>query len=126
MNLTANTLKQQGIDNAIAGANNACPNWSDTAYTYLLEYLQTVSAFLTEDFRQWCKDEKQFEAPKSKRAFGGIVQRAQFNELIKSVGVGNVKNKKAHGAYAATWVVLAKAKKREPVKVYEQISMFGV
>lgn len=117
-------LKQQGIDNAINGANNRVPNWSDTCYEYLIEYLQIVNTFLTEDFRQWCKEVKGFEAPKSSRAFGGVVVRAKENELIKFLCYTSTKNEKAHGTPASKWLVLAKAKQKAPVKRFEQMSMF--
>jgi len=106
--MTAKQAKEKGIKKAEDGANAAVENWSDTAYEYLLEYLQTVHTFLTEDFRAWCLIEKGFDAPNSQRAFGGVVRRAKHNKLISHWQAATTTNPLAHQCWASAWIVLPK------------------
>ena len=99
-------LTEAGIQKAINGANAKVYGWSDTAFGHLLEYIQRIGpggCFTVEQFRSWCKIEKKFEAPNSKRAFGGVVLKAAKEKLIFKDGYAQTESPTAHGAIAALW-----------------------
>lgn len=96
-------LAQKGIKQALDNANDKADNWASKAYKLLEIYLKThMLPFLCEDFRKWTKD--RIEEPPSKRAYGGIIQKASRNKLIKKLGYKQVTNPKAHCANAGLWI----------------------
>lgn len=100
---TGKQLAEKGIKQALDNANNKSINWSTKVYCLLDTYLKThMKPFLCEDFRKWCAGK--LETPPSKRAYGGIIQKAARNKLIKKLGITQVKNPKAHCANAGLWI----------------------
>lgn len=95
-------LKEIGMQKAIDSANAKHTDWSNNAYDFLLNYLDTVSCeFLCEDFR--LASVGFVSDPPSKRAFGSIMIRAAKNGLIRKVGYGTVHNPTAHSCFASKW-----------------------
>lgn len=79
-------------------------SWSEKAFELLKEFIRTPREFMCEDFRKFCQD-KGLIQPGSQRAFGGIIRRAAFAGLIKSINYRKVTNPKAHKAFATVWQV---------------------
>lgn len=95
-------LKEKGIKRAIDNAERVNPGWKETAYWYFKYWIRYQDRpFKLESFREWCKD--LIPPPPSLRAFGGVVQRAKKENLIRHVGFTQVENPKAHHANASLW-----------------------
>lgn len=100
---TGQELAEKGIKQAVTNANRKHDGWSQKAFELLRIYLLTKNTpFLCEDFRAWC--EGKLPNPPSKRAFGGIIQRAAKEGVIKRVAYQSVSNPKAHCAMASAWL----------------------
>ena len=102
---TGEQLRDAGIQRLADTAESLSPGWSDKAYEILLDYLKTgPREFMTEDVREYAAM-IDFTAPASKRAWGGVMVRAKGNKLIEAIGIGSVKNPRAHCANATIWRV---------------------
>jgi hypothetical protein len=102
--LTAISEKQRGIEKAENTADAINPNWRNEAFEVLKEFLLTVPGeFLVEDVRAYAAV-KNFVAPASNRVWGSVVVRAAREGLIKNIGYGVTKNKKAHRTPASIWI----------------------
>lgn len=103
--LTGAELRDAGIIKALTHANKKINQWSEKAYVYALEYIETVKQFKTEDLRAYA-EAKGFEIPPSKRAWGGIVLRLARNKKVIKSGHATVDNPKAHKCLATLWSVV--------------------
>lgn len=102
----AERARDAGIKQACDNAEDKIPSWNDIAYEYLVEKLKTIhSPFMTEDIRAMA-EAGGVPIPPSKRAWGGIIKRAQKNGLVAHAGFSQVKDENSHRAVAAQWRVL--------------------
>lgn len=99
--ITGEQLRDKGIERAITHANQIDIGWSEKAFSFLIQYLQTAAEFMVEDVRK--ASEGIVPAPPSLRAWGGVIRRAAFAGLIKKIGFKNVINAKAHCTPASVW-----------------------
>jgi hypothetical protein len=107
--LTAIEERDKGIEKAVTHANDVVDNWSDKAYSLLLEFIDSVPGeFMVEDLRAYAAM-KDFPLPPSARAWGHVILRAARNGVVESNGFGKTKNKKAHRTPAAMWLPIKKA-----------------
>lgn len=98
-------LKEKGMQKAVTSADKDTPKWSVYAYKLLLEFLdQHHGEFMTEDVRSYAAMKEDFPLPPSARAWGSIIVKARNNKLVQCIGTKNVKNIKAHSAFAAVWI----------------------
>ena len=105
---TGQQLKLAGMLHAVDHANQCVENWSEVAYNFLQKYAKKNQTFLAEEVRNLAEESGEVPYPPSKRAWGGIFNRAKGQGLIKSLGVKQVTNPKAHQAYATHWGSLIK------------------
>lgn len=98
------TLRDQGIQQAIDHAEEVVPNWSDLALEKVREFACTYQhlEFMAEDVRIWAHNNNLPEPP-HKRAWGGVMVRAANKGYIQKIGTGQVKNPTAHCANATIW-----------------------
>ena len=97
-------LRDAGIAQAAASAEELTPNWNDTAYGYFLLWLSRKEQgfeFLVEDFRVYVSEI--IPPPASNRVYGAISVRAVKEGLIAKAGFRQVKNAKAHACSANLW-----------------------
>ena len=97
-------LKIEGMEQAIAHANEVHENWAEQAYKFLLQYIQSHKTFMTEDVRE--ASINIVPEPPSLRAFGGIIRKAATAGLIVRIGYSTVTNAKAHKCFASVWKVI--------------------
>lgn len=101
----ARKARDKGIEKALKSAEGVDPEWRNKAYAKLLEFVADhFGEFKAEDIRAYAAMDDDFPLPKSERAWGGILVRAIHKGIIKKVGVGPVKNKRAQCALANTYV----------------------
>lgn len=102
--LKAEYLKDDGLFRAVNNADNTIDKWSESAYAMFLDYLLMNSniEFLAEDARVWC-EQRGLATPPNKRAWGGIITKANNEGIIKFCGYGKTSNPQAHRAIAAIW-----------------------
>jgi hypothetical protein len=98
---TGQQLRDIGIKKSFDSANDKYENWGEMAYDFLLHFLRTNQAFLTEDVRIASTDI--VPDPPSKRAWGAVILKAKREGLVRRIGFRNVKNPKAHCTPAALW-----------------------
>lgn len=107
--LEAIAAKEAGMQQAEDSANSVHPNWSDDAFALLQAFVkQAHGHFMCEDIRAYA-EANGLAVPPSKRAWGNIIVRANKAGLLKAIGLGPVKNKRAHRANAAIYLPLNKA-----------------
>jgi hypothetical protein len=95
--------RDEGMSRAEKKANKDVSDFSKKAMGFLVEFLKTHSdPFMAEDLRSYFA-QMDYELPENSRAFGGLFFRARKEGLIKKVGLGNVKNIRAHRCYASVW-----------------------
>ena len=95
----------RGMRKAEDHANEVRPGWSQEAYQFLMEFIQTYKGeFMAEDVREASKG--RVCMPPSKRAWGGVIARASCDGKIRKVGIRSVKNPTAHNANASVWVAI--------------------
>lgn len=97
-------LKEQGMERALESAEKVDPFWRVKALDIVKEFLNNHEGeFLTEDIRAYAAL-KDFPLPPSARAWGGVINKAAFDGLIKKVRVDMVTNPKAHRCFANVWI----------------------
>jgi len=100
----AEDLRDHGMNTAKNHADAYSREWSDQAFTYLLEFPATHGqTFMAEDVRKYA-EMRGLPNPPSKRAWGGIMVRARTAGIIKAAGYGLTSNPKAHKTPARLWV----------------------
>lgn len=99
------TLRNLGMQQALAHADATTPAWRDMAYAALKEFLDhhPTEEFFGEDVREWSSTRQLLPDPPHARAWGGVIARAAREGLIRKYGIGQVSNPKAHKANAAIW-----------------------
>jgi len=97
--------RDEGIRTAVGHADDEIQDWSSKAYIFFIEkYLKNNDGnFKAEDVRSYAAL-VDFPLPPSARAWGGIMMKARKDGFIDLVGIGPVRNAKAHRANAATWI----------------------
>lgn len=101
----ARKARNKGMQKAKDSADNRTPSWSDRAYVILQEFIQIRrDKFMAEELRKFAYEQAGLPNPPSERAWGTVMRRACFAELIACVGYGKVKNVKAHQANSAVWI----------------------
>lgn len=98
--------RDEGIKNAVSHADAEIKEWSSKAYTFFIDqYLKhnVDGHFKAEDVRDYAQQVK-FPLPPHARAWGGIMIKAKKDGFIEKVGIGPVRNAKAHCANAGTWI----------------------
>lgn len=104
---TGEELRDGGIQVALDSASRVQEDWAERAYEILKSYIRTqVGAFMCEHVRAYAKQFTDLSEPPSARAWGGIIQRAAREKLIKCIGTKPVENARAHRANASLWVAL--------------------
>lgn len=103
--LLGELLKQEGMYNSVANADNRIEAWSDRAYFILMEFIsRQTDVFMGEDVREYA-GKRGLPEPPSKRAWGAVMARAKKEGLIVFSGYSQVSNPKAHRANASLWRV---------------------
>ena len=97
-------LRDLGIKQSESHANEVEQNWSEKAYSFLVNFCRSHRVFMAEDIRD--SSIGIVPEPPSQRAWGAIFVKAAKSGLIKRVGYGQVKNPKAHCTPAAIWAVI--------------------
>lgn len=97
--------RDAGIKAAVTHADNEIFRWSEKGYRFLIEkFLQEHNGnFMCEDVRSFAAQED-FELPPNSRAWGGVMMKAKKDGWIEKVGLGPVRNTKAHLANAGIWI----------------------
>lgn len=107
--LEAIAAKQAGMQQAEDSANQRHTDWTNRAFKLLKEYArQAHGPFMCEDIRDYATANG-LPTPPSSRAWGPVMLRATKAGIIKSTGIGQVKNPKAHRANASIYLPLNKA-----------------
>jgi ribosomal protein L36 len=102
--ITGFDLRDDGIRRALKHANSKNPEWSESAFNFLKDYLKTHNEFMLEDVRM--SSQNIIPEPPSKRAWGAIAVRGAKVGLIRRKGYQNVINPKAHATPATLWEVM--------------------
>ncbi len=99
----ANYLRDRGMRRSRDNADDKVDGWSETAFLFLKEYIQTQDKpFMAEDVRT--SDQCGVPNPPNKRAWGAILVRAAREGLIKRIGFKETKNPWAHRTPASLWL----------------------
>lgn len=100
---TGEELRDKGMAQAIAHAEQTVPDWSDQAYGFLLQYIAKHPEFMAEEVRE--ASVGIVPEPPSNRAWGGVIRRAALAGKIFRIGFQSVKNPRAHAAPCTLWGV---------------------
>lgn len=97
--------RDEGIKKAVSHANKENRDWSSKAYIFFIDKFlkENNGNFKAEDVRSYAAL-VDFPLPPSARAWGGIMMKARKDGFIELVGIGPVRNAKAHRANAGTWI----------------------
>lgn len=97
--------RDAGMNAAVGHANRVFGNWDERAYRVLLQYININPdlQFMGEDVRKYAYAKTDLPVAPHQRSWGAIITRAVKSGVIKKVGMGKVKNVKAHRANAAIW-----------------------
>jgi hypothetical protein len=98
---TGKLLRDVGINNSVMHADLVNKNWSDDAYNFLLQYINSNKEFMAEELRASSKGI--VPDPPSLRAWGSVIVRAVKSGLITRTEYRNVSNPKAHCTPASVW-----------------------
>ena len=96
----SNANRDIGIAHAVGAAEMKVKDWQNKAINYIYRY--PYDSFMTEELRLW-SHANGLPHPPNSRAWGGVVKVACKRKIIKHMGYGNVRNKKAHGTPASVW-----------------------
>lgn len=94
---------QRAVDHADALAPAVAPKWSDTAYAFLLDYIEAHHKFTSEDIRVLAESMERVTEPTDKRAWGSVMRRASQAKLIERAGFTVAKDPKVHCNNIAVW-----------------------
>lgn len=98
-------LRDEGIDRAVAHADQVLPRWADKAYEALCCFLEVT--LKTDQFNSEPVIEYAYSIgvpkPPDGRAWGGVFMRAARAGLIVKVGYGPTRNPKHHKDISALW-----------------------
>lgn len=97
------TNRDAGIQQACNNADEKQPGWTDDAYGYLVEFVaMSTGPFMVEQVGAYAEAQG-LPYPPSKRAWGGVIKRAQKRGLVEHAGYDRVKNSNAHACIASVW-----------------------
>lgn len=89
MKASQSSKTQAGINQAVASANTKVPTWADMAYQELLAYGSIVGGLFNSDMvRDWAT-RRGLPEPPSRRAWGGVFQRAAHAGDIEIAAIQN-------------------------------------
>lgn len=99
-------LRDEGIERAARGADNASPDWTHKAYGMLADFVRmrgpSWPAFSSEDVRRYATA-RGLPAPPELRAWGGVFQKAARAGLIVPAGFRKSANAQAHKRPVQHW-----------------------
>lgn len=98
---TGAELRDKGIKQAIDHADAVHDQWSERAYRFLKQFIETHDQFTSEDVRLGSAGV--VPDPPDDRAWGGVIGRGKRSGLIKKNGFGYAKDPKAHCRPAQIW-----------------------
>lgn len=101
---TGEQLRDDGIERAVKHANEKDPDWADSAFNFLIQYMRKNRQFMAEEVRE--ASDGIVAVPPSNRAWGGVIRRAAIAGFIQRLGFQSVKNPKAHCAPCTVWEVV--------------------
>lgn len=103
--LTGRQLRDAGIQQAVDSANEEVDGWAEMAYGALLAYMKAHpdKTFMAEEVRNYAYKELDLPMPPHCRAWGGVIQRAAREGLIRRVRFDSVKTPSNHMATASVW-----------------------
>ncbi len=92
-----------GMATAIAHAESVSPRWADRAGELLRRFVaERVAPFSSPDLRAYA-DRIGFERPPTNWAWGGVINSAARNGLIKKCGGENYGNETMHTRVVTLW-----------------------
>jgi len=94
-------LKEQGMKQALDNANAHHEKWGDRALEYLKVFPE--NRFMVEDLRFWAYKHGLPEPP-HERAWGGVISKANKQDIVRHDGYQQVKAPGSHQAIASVWV----------------------
>jgi hypothetical protein len=95
-------LKEQGMSQALAHAEEIDSSWGEKAYQFVRGFAAQRIEFRTEEVRAFA-EQRGLPAAPSARAWGGIIGRAVKSGLITSVRYVNCSNPSAHRCPVRVW-----------------------
>jgi len=99
-----NQLALEGMQRAEQSANNTHYKWSDTAYSFLIDYSKKYSSFMMEDVILASKGS--VPEPPTNRAWGGVVRKAAKEGKLVNLGFQKKKSEGSHSTPAVLWGVI--------------------
>ena len=100
-------LRDAGMQQAVTHANETTPGWSEGALKALIAFINRPAAnssFMAEEVRLWAHQEYGLPRPPHNRAWGSVILKAFRKNLIRKIGIEQVRNPIAHCANAGVWV----------------------
>lgn len=98
----ARAARDQGMQQALEHAEEVTPNWSETAYQYLVNFtLNSTGTFISEDVSDAAAKDPNFPAPPTDRAWGSIYLKAERAGWIKRAGYG--RSRRRHASVCIAW-----------------------
>lgn len=97
---TGEQLRDAGINQSLAHADQEHEDWGDRAIGFLIRYPEPE--FMTEDLRQYAYLNG-LPSPPHERAWGGVIVRAKGMGLITHMRYKTVNNPLAHKTPASLW-----------------------
>lgn len=99
-----NQLALEGMQRAEQSANNTHYKWSDTAYSFLIDYSKKYSSFMMEDVILASKGS--VPEPPTNRAWGSVVRKAAKEGKLVNLGFQKKKSEGSHSTPAVLWGVI--------------------
>jgi len=94
--------RDAGMQAATEHADAVFENWSEHAYSMLLQYLRETRMFMTEDVRAYAQS-RGLPSPPDGRAWGGVITRAAKANLIERIGFAPMKSPNCHMNPKSVW-----------------------
>lgn len=98
----ARILRDEGIERALAAADNAQLQWSERALGYLVRHARQHETFTAELVRIAAENDG-FPAPPDRRAWGGILVRAQHRQWVVKWDRTRATDPKVHCNEVTVW-----------------------
>ncbi len=94
---------EDGMERALAHAEDECRKWGELAYRFLEVYCRRHQSFISEDVSEASKKYGLIQPP-TDRAWGAIYKRAQASGVIRMDGTG--RSTRRHGSLCPRWASL--------------------
>jgi len=98
----ARQQRDEGIARALNGAERRAPGWADSAVEYVRAVAESNATFTSEQVRAVAERDG-FETPKDKRAWGGVIRRAQGEGIMVGAGWTIASDPKVHCSPVTLW-----------------------